>query len=260
MARFPRPRRSRIVVGAVVGSLVVAGIAGARAGLFARDHARAASVEDALKRFRDGEHAATRLEGVYLLDTVGKESLDVLGGAKHRYPATTTITVLRTACGLHLDWRALEGRGTGWELCSTPAGIELRSSAERHTFFWQSDTTRYACTGLLLTAAGEAGASGAPRPYTCTTLKGREEGETRTLGTERVTVGGTTVQAEHVHSESAISGANKGRETVDWWLDRATALPVRIVLHSRSSRHTIVGTAHYSEDADLRLTSLTPRR
>ena len=42
--------------------------------------------------------------------------------------------------------------------------------------------------------------------------------------------------------------------------DTATALPVRIVLQSRTSRKTIVGLAHYNEDAELRLLSMTPER
>lgn len=43
-------------------------------------------------------------------------------------------------------------------------------------------------------------------------------------------------------------------------LDTATALPVRIVPKSRTSRKTIAGVTHYREDADLRLLSMTQER
>ncbi len=43
-------------------------------------------------------------------------------------------------------------------------------------------------------------------------------------------------------------------------LNTATALPVRIVLKSRTSRKTVAGVTHHPEDADLRLLSMTPER
>lgn len=262
MIALRRPRRRRVVVGIFVGAFVVAGIAGARAGFFARDRARPASVQDALRRFREGDRRARSLEGVYTFTTTGHEALDVLGGARHRYPAATTLTALRVPCGLRLDWRALQDRGTTWTLCSTAAGMELRTSSERHRFFWQTDTTTYACTGVVLvpSAQGDGGSTTDPRPFRCTTDKGAEQGLAHSLGREQVSVGGVAVTAEHVRTVATVSGANRGTVSADWWLDTRTALPVRIVLGSRSSRRTIVGTAHYSEDADLRLASLTPRR
>ena len=270
MRKLFRSRRNRVLLGVALGVLVIAGIAGAGAGLFAHDRVKAVTVEQALQRFRDNDRAVQQLEGVYAVATTGSESVNVLGGARHRYPATTTLTVTRSACGLHLDWRALESRLTTWDLCSTAAGIELRATTEQHRFFWETDTTRYTCTGALLTAAaGTAGTTTLPadrrgpaavRRYRCTTPKGFEDGEIHELGLADVIVDGVTHTAVHVRTTATIGGANRGTESVEWWLDTDTALPLRIVLSSRSGRNTIVGNVHYREDADLRLSSLVPRR
>ena len=58
-----------------------------------------------------------------------------------------------------------------------------------------------------------------------------------------------------------VSGASSGIETVDWWLDPRTALPLELAVSSRTSRaEPLVGRAHYREDATLRLVSTTPQR
>ena len=243
----------------LVGGLVVAGIAGARSGVFARDHARASTVQDALRRFRQGDRQARALEGVYSAATTGTESVDALGGARHRYPATTSLTALRTGCGLALEWRPLQDRADTWTLCSTPAGIELASSSEQHRFFFQSDTTTYRCSGALLLPA-DAGTPSAPRPFSCQAAKARLDGTAVSLGRVTLSVAGRSVVAEHVRTIATVSGQNQGTERTDWWLDTRTGLPVRVLLANRTSRKTIVGQAHYREDADLRLASLEPRR
>ena len=193
--------------------------------------------------------------------TTGGESIDVLGGARHHYPVQTSITARRVPCGLHLEWAALVGRSTSWTLCSTAAGIELSGSDERHKFFWQSDRTTYACEGALLVPAGDAASAGAAgHDFVCTAPKAREAGQAQLVGPETITVGGVAMPTIHARTVGAISGENDGTETADWWLDTATALPVRIVLRSRTSRETVVGLTHYNEDAELRLLSMTPER
>ena len=254
-----RPRRRRLLAGILLGAVVVAALAGARAsGILFGDQPKAASIESALRRFRENDRDAQELEGVYVYATTGGESIDVLGGAHHRYPARTSITARRVACGLELDLAALEGRATTWTLCSTGAGIELRSAEHRHAFFWQSDRTSYACTGAVLVPATGATAGG--HDFTCTSAKAVASGRALRVGPETMDVGGAAVATIHARTAGTVSGANRGTESTDWWLDTATALPVRIVLQSRASRKTVVGRAQYTEDADLRLLSLTPER
>ena len=259
MIRIRRPRRRRLIAGILLAAFAIAGLAGAQAsGRLFHDHSKPASIEDALRRFRENNRDAKELEGVYVYATTGGESVDALGGARHHYPAQTSITARRVACGLELDWASLQGRTTTWTLCSTDAGIELRGSDERHKFFWQSDRTTYVCAGAVLIPAGEAAAAG--YDFTCTAPNAAETGRAELIGPETIAVGDATVATIHARTVGIISGVNHGAETADWWLDTASALPVRIVLKSRTSRNTIVGLTHYNEDADLRLLSLTPER
>ena len=255
-----RPRRRRLVVGILVGAFVIAGLAGAQAsGILFHDRSKPASIEGALRAFRENSPDAQELEGVYVYTTTGGESVDVLGGARHHYPAKTSVTAHRVPCGLELHWAALEDRATTWTLCSTDAGIELRGSDERHKFFWQRDRTSYICEGTVLVPAGNAGTA-AGHDFTCTAAKAVEAGQAELVGPETIDVGGTAVATLHARTVGTVSGENDGTETVDWWLDTATALPVRITLRSRTSRKAIVGLVHYNEDADLRLLSMTPER
>jgi hypothetical protein len=259
MLRLRRPRKRRVIVGVLLAALVVAGLAGARArGILFLDRSKPASIESALRAFRENDRDAQELEGVYVYATTGNESVDALGGAHHRYPAKTSVTARRVPCGLELDWAALVGRATTWTLCSTDAGIELRSSDERHKFFWQSDRTTYVCEGAVLVPRGST--ETAAHDFTCTAAKARETGQAQLVGPETITVGGATIASIHARTVTTVSGENHGTQTADWWLDTATALPVRIVLRSRTSRKTIVGLTHYVEDAELRLLSMTPER
>jgi len=242
----------RVAGGLVVLLLLAGAVEVARGtGILLHDSAKPASIADALRRFRAGGDAAGKLDGVYLYATRGQESVDALGGAHHRYPATTSITVLGVPCGVQLRWDALKGRSTTWTLCAAATGAELGSEQIVHTFFGQVDRTGYVCAGTELLRAG---------PFRCRSSRARESGTVEVVGRERVEVGGKAVQAEHVRTTATIAGADQGRETVDWWLSTESGLPLRLAFSSRTSRKTFVGRVHYAEDAVLRLDWLTPRR
>ena len=250
MARLLRPKALIAVAAVVVGAALAAAVA---RGLFLRDSARPASVTAALRLFREENPSPTGDEGVYLYDTTGGESLDVLGGVTHRYPATTTIALTRTGCGARLRWQPLTERSTTWVLCRSPHGIVERSSDEVHDFFGKVDRTRYRCTSARGT-------------FTCVSPHGRELGVAVDLGRETIAVGDTSVGAVHIRTTAQISGGDRGTETVDWWLAPSSAAPsgaapVRISFSSRTSRkEPIIGAAHYREHAELRLASLEPLR
>jgi hypothetical protein len=236
-----------IALAVVVGAVAVA-IAG---GLLLNDTARPASVADAVHRFQTGGAGGGKLDGVYLYATKGGESVDALGGAHHRYPATTSITAVGAPCGVKLRWDGLQGRSTTWTLCSARAGVDLGTEEVVHTFFGQADDTTYVCAGSDLLRSGS---------FSCRSERGRQTGSVRVVGREDFDVGDKAVSVLHVRTLARISGGDAGSETVDWWLGTATGLPVRIAFSSHTSRKTFVGRVHYAEDADLRLRSLTPRR
>ena len=246
MARLLRPKALLAVVAVVLGAALAAAVAG---GLFLRrDSSRPASVTAALRLFRDENPSPSGDEGVYLYDTTGAESLDVLGGVTHRYPATTTITLSHAACGARLRWQALAERSTTWVLCRSPQGIVERSSDEVHDFFGKVDHTDYRCANARST-------------FTCVSPHGRELGVAVDLGHETIAVGDTRVDAVHIRTTAQISGGDRGTETVDWWFAPDMAAPVRIAFSSRTSRkEPIIGDAHYRERAELRLVSLAPLR
>ena len=131
---------------ALLGAVLVVLVAAWASGLLFPDAARPAPAGSALARFRASDPSPRGIDGVYTYRTTGGESLDVLGGATHRYPAETTITVVETACGVRLRWDALAGRSTTLTLCTRSGGVELRGLEEVHSFFGRTDLTRYACT------------------------------------------------------------------------------------------------------------------
>ena len=252
-----RPRRVAVamlvVVVAAAGGLAAA-VAG---GLLLHDTAKPASIAAAVTHLRGAGGTGGGVGGVYVYATRGAESVDAFVSARHVYPARTGLTAEPVDCGVRLDWEALQGRSTIWTLCRTRLGLDLHISDETHRFFGQNDRTIYSCSGVLLEpAAGERG----DRPFRCISARGRETGRLHTFGREEVEVGGRTVAAVHVRTVGRVAGGDSGTETVDWWLEPGSGLPLRLVLESRTSRPLPIGRAHYREDVTLRLVSTTPRR
>jgi hypothetical protein len=257
-----RPRRwpKRLVV-VILTALAVGliGLVAARAlGIHMSDHPQPASIEKALQRFREARPQPKDLEGVYLYSTAGSESVDALGGSHHRYPKTTSITVLRTSCGIELQWNALAARSTNWTICRTVWGIELRAYDEIHRFFWKTDHTSYTCDpGVLVTPRARAGSL---YRFSCRSSSGYQAGTVSMYGDELVDVGSDSLAAIHVSLSGRVHGGERGNEELDWWLDKRSLIPLRIVKTSRTSRDLFVGRVHYKEDVDLQLTSTTPLR
>jgi hypothetical protein len=243
----PRIRRSRLAAGSLLAVAAAAAAAWAF-GLFATDSARPAPAGSTLARFRAEDPHPRGGDGVYAYRTSGGESIDLLGGSRHRYPAETTITLVRVPCGVRLRWDALVGRSTTWTLCTSSRGVAMRGLDEVHTFFASRDETSYACT-----QRGDA--------FSCRAARAAEAGSESVAGAAAVEVGGVRMQALHVRTTATVSGGSNGVETVDWWLEPKLLLPLRVAVASRTSRaEPVVGTAHYREDAALRLVSTTPER
>jgi hypothetical protein len=220
-------------------------------GLLFTDSARPAAAGSALERFRASDPHPGALDGVYTYRTRGGESLDVLGGRRHRYPETTTITVVGVPCGVRLRWDALDGRSTTWTLCTRSGSVGLRGLDEIHTFFGRTDRTLYTCTPQ----------TGGESRFRCRSQRGTETGQESVAGYAALEVGGVRVRALRVRMIARVSGGDRGTETVDWWLEPSRALPIELVVSSRTSRaEPLLGRAHYSEDAVLRLVSLAPQR
>ena len=253
MKRLPGSRRRRLAAGLVLAAAVAVGLGAAWAGgLLFTDTARPASFQSAVQRFRASDPRPQALDGVYTYATRGEESLDVLGGARHAYPATTTITVVEVPCGVRLRWDALAGRSTTWTLCTRTPGPSLRALDEVHSFFGRHDRTDYVCAPPT---------NGNTDSFHCRSRHDVETGQEIGAAPARLDVGGQPVQALRYRTIARVSGTDRGTETTEWWLDAHSGLPVELVVSNRTSRpEPLIGRAHYREDVTLRLVSTTPLR
>lgn len=242
-----RARKPRVYA---AGALILGALAFAAFGVnrIATDSTKPVPHGSALSKFRVADKHPAGYEGVYTYETTGKESVTVLTGATHQYPATTTITVIRKGCGVQLQWEALEGRSTTWTLCTVHGAVTVRAIHETHSFFNRTDHTNYTCTQT-------------ETHFTCTSPKGDESGDVTPLGESAVNVGGVLSVALIVRTVATVTGKSHGIETTTWWLAPRTLLPLRIVAASRTSRkQPLLGTVQYREDAKLVLLSRTPSR
>ena len=251
----------RWLVGGIAAAAGVAAVALVGAWWFVlRDVSAPATIGDAVADYREhrGGTSAPIPPGVYVYDTEGSEATDALRGVRHTYPSTSTITVTGVPCGVRLRWDVLTGRSTTWIACTSTAGWRERVRDERHRFFGVTQKTTYACGRTPFRPAGDR--PGTAFTVSCSTGEATEAGVGRVVGRATVDVGGTAVPAVHVRTTTTFSGATTGTAAYDFWLARATGLPVRVGMVSRTTSESLIGDVHYRERVSLRLISLEPRR
>ncbi len=257
----PLRLRSPLVWLGALAAATVAVLAGWQ--LYLHDTAEPASIGEAIQRFQQQPTQATptpsgATPGVYVYATEGFEEIDALGGARHDYPATSTITIKAGGCGTLQRWDVLKGRSTIWELCPGKRGDLLRGSYETHRFFGNTEHTDYRCTATLARPAGDK--PGTTWPIRCRAGDKVETGRGMVVGRETIVVGGTRVPTVHLRQPLTLTGGSPGTSTEDRWVARADGLPVRIVAESETTTGSLIGDVHYQEHVELRLTSLKPRR
>lgn len=203
--------------------------------------------------------SAQELEpGVYTYATSGHEEVDALGGSRHDYPAQTTVTYLRTACGRTDRWQPLQERVSTDDVCRTAAGAELRRSVQRRSFFGQTEEQVLICQpGLVLVPTGA-------RPGSTTRGECRSDDTVaaltfRFVGFERALVGGRSIEVLHLSTAGRLTGSTRGSTSREGWFTRSGLL-VRVRATTDSVRDTSAGTVRYTETYELRLQSLDPQR
>lgn len=223
------------------------------------------AVQAAVAAFREQQASTTAAPegipepGVYVYETTGFETTDALFGARHDYPALTTITVLLAGCDLRMRWDALEGRSSTWDFCDTADGRELQRLTDVHEFFDQTDFRVYECepSALATPAEIETGTTWTTR---CSTESTTERATWTIVGTETVTVDGADVEAVRIQEETEQSGKTNGQGLREWWLDVESGLVLRQVVRNDSSTSSAIGAVAYQEEYELALVSLEPRR
>lgn len=209
--------------------------------------------------------AVTRLQftpevGVYRYATSGSEHIDVLGGATHRYPKITTLTVTAAGCGARLRWDILKERREEWQLCPSRSGIEYGANGvQLHTFFGHGDLESFVCDRAVVIAPSDL-APAASVPQTCSLMGAAWQPSWELVGPERMLVGTTEVAVMHVRVTVANNSAYFEHTVIDWWVDDH-GLPLRMsCTKSSKSNSGLVGDVLYTEQYTATLQSLKPLR
>lgn len=258
MARAPARRRTVVV--ALLALTGVGAVAVVSWRLVLRDSAEPASISEALERYRSlaGSGDTPIPVGVYVYDTAGFESIDALGGARHTYPPTSTISVTPAPCGAELRWDVLKGRHNTWLLCGSGDALGLDESSETHRFFGRADTTAWECAGTPWLPRDRS--PGSRAALSCRSADTAMTGEVTVVGSEAVTVAGTEVAALRVRVRAVEDGEARGPLSEERWLEPETGLPLRISYRVRTENASPLGDVTFEERYDLRLRSLEPRR
>ena len=229
-------------------------VIGARAWL--TEAPRRVGVEETVESFRKASQGSAPVDGVYVYDTRGSESVDVLGGDTHTYPAETALTVMAEGCGLRMTWKPLDGRTETWLVCAAGGGLEVPRTSSVHSFFRQTYDAAFVCQGSWWV----------PPPGTTTwtsSCANTDRTATRTghvIGIEPYTIDGASRQAIHEQAIDDLSRGSVGTVTTEIWIDQATGLMLREHIVTDSHNDSVVGTVFFKEDLDLTLRSLVPQR
>jgi hypothetical protein len=189
--------------------------------------------------------------GVYTYDTSGFEQTDAVGGARHDYPAQTTITVRPEGCGWVEHWQPLDERWDDVDLCTKDDAWALVGVKTFHEFFHQTQEQDSTC---------DPGAIYLPQPssFTCGGSFGAMKFTAQVIGREDVAVGANATSGLHVHYAVEFTGSNRGSGTYDEWTAANGALLQRIW-----DMHIVTdspfGTVHYDEHYKITLTSMDPK-
>lgn len=243
---------------AVIAAVAIAGPLVWRMTL--RDTAEPASVDEALRRFRDeaAQNDGRIPSGVYLYDTSGSEYVSALGGRRHRYPARSTITISRSPCGVSLRWDVLTTRFNELTVCSNGEALRLGRWSEQHEFFGRVDRSDWRCEATPWLPRDLS--PGSESRLLCRSADSTQQGTVTVVGEESVQVGASLVRAVRIRAEARESGDARGDLVDEHWLEPETGLPLRIVYRVRTLNSSLIGDVTFEERYDLRLASLEPRR
>ena len=244
------------------------------------DSARSVDAEEALDRFRDENSVpastapaatspvestlptiavATPEAGVYRYATEGTESVDLLGGATHTYPAETLLTVVDRGCGALLRWDVLKERFDEWNICATPDGITWQPTdmAWYHEFFGNGRRELTECDRAALVVPADF-MPRAPQALDCTCDGRPWPAVWEVIGSETRVVDGVEVPVMHVRLSINREGELYERAVSDWWF-APSGLPVAMTSTKESRADSgVIGAVTYTETYSAELVSLSP--
>lgn len=267
-------RRTTVLIGVVV--VLSAGAAYVISRLATGGEVTTVGVDEALDRYREqttttssqpgvSAPAASTVPvtvavlpapGVYQYATSGFDSIDALTGARHDYPAITTMTVTPEGCGVRVRWDIAVERWDSWNWCLDGAAIRQDGWVGYHEFFDTPGRNDYICEGDPRPLDADAGT---------TWLMTCRMGD-RTISTfhgeviERtsVTVAGAEIAVLHVLYDVDVVGESTGSQTVAGWYRISDGLPVREQLTISTIQDTVIGATHFDEQYTIDLLTPTP--
>jgi len=196
--------------------------------------------------------------GVYLYTTTGFDSVDALTGARHNFPATTTVTISAAGCGVDVRWNTVRERWDEWQWCPQGRGIETVAYRSFHQFFGVSSGTSYQCAGDALPIDAHPGST-----WTMVCRQGNSDTSRfvgHVIGRQPVKVGTTSVNALRIRYDIAVSGVSAGTKFIDRWIRPDDGLVLREDSGTDTVQSTALGKVHYRERYTIVLQSLVPRR
>jgi hypothetical protein len=241
------------IVGA--GVVLVVGVAfGLRAWMTAEP--RGVGVQETVDSFRKASNGSAAIDGVYVYDSSGTESVDVLGGDRHTYPAESALTVTSEGCGERMTWKPLAGRSETWLVCPVGGGLAIPSATSQHSFFRQTYDTGFTCEGSWWVPPPDV----TEWTSSCSNVDRTSTRTGRLVGIEPYSIDGETRDAIHVEWLEVLSRDSDGTVETDVWIDQQTGLMLKEHEVTDSHNDSVVGKVAFREQLDLSLRSLTPQR
>ncbi len=254
---------------AVLG-LVLVLVAAALALALGTDHAHEVSLRQAEARVGGGTGSVADgrpAPGVYAYTGSGTERLSLPPLSQSEGPTIPgTVTLEGADCWvLRLDYSTHHWQT--WRYCEH--GDDLWEAGGQTWQLWAvgpldvTNLSTFTCAAgsMALPATGSIGQVWHSR---CTGTNSTVSGTTvtagpyRLVGTSTLTVGGTPTRTVHFQRLRTDTGAQRGTEQADVWLDARTGLPLVLEQHLRVTTDTSFGTSTYTQDGVMRLTSLSP--
>lgn len=194
--------------------------------------------------------------GVYQYATTGFDQIDALNGARHEYPAITTITVIPHDCGVRLRWDVAVERWDTWDWCLDGDAIRQSGWVGYHEFFGVAGRNDNTCDGDPRPLDAPTGTTWS---MTCRMGDRTTSSFSGTvLDRTTLTVADRPVPVLHLRYDVDVVGESTGSQVVEGWYRTTDGLPVREQLTISTRQSTIIGTTNFDENYTIELLTPTP--
>lgn len=192
--------------------------------------------------------------GVYLYTTQGEDKIDALAGDQHGYPATTTITITASGCGVLQRWDVLRERWESWQRCVAGDGVAEPARTNYDEFFSNGVLEEFTCTGDARPVDAPAGSTWSAA---CTNGDESQTMAGMVIGREPRTVGGAEVDTLHV-TVTVTDADPRNQQVIDTWYLLGSDLVVAQMSTDHAVNPSPIGDVNYDESYQIQLTSLEP--